>query len=411
MIGILNRRFVSTYYNDFVGPGHDPTAAAYLEEADNPDNQPLQYGALFTPDKEFIVSFGFDRQGFYDAIVKAMHEHPDLVSLTPDEQAVVEKAQSHPDDLNAQIARAQLHADLLDWAQAREVLHTYLDREEGSADERARAQYYLGHFTLLDLARPNTKKARKILASIQNPPADIADDIALDLISLNTELRHDRAFYGGRKFKKGVDLDGVVQTLTDWINRAPESNRIGQMHFLLGLARARQGDLAKADASWKKHFTDYPEDRWAMLSRLHNTSYSFSPEGAKANSVRRATTSLPMNNPVMQSLMKKLREAKGQISINNGHYTIKGQSLTDEEEAALRAMMKNANSAPAPTTSDPATQSLLKKLRSGNGQVTTRDGHHFINGEQLTDKEEVALNKLMKNGTKSRKVTLTPKPK
>ena len=55
LIGVLNRRFVSTYFNSFRGEGADPEARAFvMKKAGNA----IRYGGIFTPEGEFLVGFG-----------------------------------------------------------------------------------------------------------------------------------------------------------------------------------------------------------------------------------------------------------------------------------------------------------------------------------------------------------------
>jgi hypothetical protein len=60
-IGVLKRRFVSTYFDTYRSPGYDADGEAYIK------GKSVRYGAIFFPDDKLLVSFGFDVQGVYRA--------------------------------------------------------------------------------------------------------------------------------------------------------------------------------------------------------------------------------------------------------------------------------------------------------------------------------------------------------
>ena len=200
-------------------------------------------------------------------------------------------------------------SELLDFESARRFSEE-ARKAAASPDEKARALYQLGHLTLLDHARPNPEAARRAFDAIEEPPADLADDIALDRIALDIELTPRKGFYTGWRLKPTADAKAIAARIELWIVRAPKSNRIGQMYFLLGLARRALKDARGADAAWKTHFTTWPDDRWAMLSRIHHSSYVFSPYKSNHGGL--------VLDPRGGNLDPKLREKLKKLAEQNG---------------------------------------------------------------------------------------------
>ena len=98
------------------------------------------------------------------------------------------------------------------------------------------------------------------------------------------------------------------------------------MHFLLGLARMNDGYNKGADQVWSKHFNDYPEDRFALLSRIHHTDYQFSPYGQGVLVIQR-TGDDPKSAEMFKN-MKKMGDGKTGIF---GNIIIQGGENLDEE--------------------------------------------------------------------------------
>lgn len=279
LVSVLNRRFVNCYYNSFPWVGHDEGAAAFAKKAEAGGKR-LNYGAIFTPDGEMVVSFGFDMHEFYRSLKKAIAEHPELTQPSDQEKRAFERARAKPQDVAAQLAAARLHSELLNFDKARKLLDRVIEAKHGTDEDLARARYLRGHIALLDPDNHDRATVKKALANIEHLPADLADDVAVDRIAADVELRPGGGFFTGWRFVKDRDLPATITELDSWTERAPDSNRIGQMLFLLGLAKMNAGEPKAADAVWERHFSEYPEDRFAMLSRLHHTGYQFSPYGS-----------------------------------------------------------------------------------------------------------------------------------
>lgn|GEM_PF-3148694 len=284
VVDLLNRRFVSCYYNAFRAVGFDPKADAFATELKK-QGKSLQYGAIITPDGELISSFGYDMAGFYAALKAAVHDQPRYMWQTDEEKEVFRRAERNPHDADAQLAAARLHGDLLEFDAAQSGLDKFI-AQSTDREARARAYYLKGHLRLLDLDDRDPEKVKAAFAKMPAAPKDLEDDVAMDLMSLDVELApRESGFYKGWRFKKSRDLPATITALKRRIAETPSSNRVGQMRFYLGLALMQSGDKDAANACWKAHFSELPEDLYAMLSRLHHTDYQFSPYNAGASSV------------------------------------------------------------------------------------------------------------------------------
>ena len=286
MIACLNRHFVSCYFNASPrGPGGDAAANAFIRK----HRLPLRYGGIVTTEGKLLVAFGYDRVEVFTAFQKVLADK----DPTEAESAILGKGG---------LPAARVASDRLDYKAARRhaALAVKAARNE---EEKARALYALGHILLLDVANPDPAAVRVAFDAIGKIPDDIADDIALDRIALEVELTPRHGFYTGWRLKPAADEKAIAASLAKWIERAPKSNRIGQMHFFLGLARRALKDNAGADAIWKTHYTNWPDDRWSMLSRIHHTSYRFSPYKKNVGKVAL--------DPALQKKLKDILEKGG----------------------------------------------------------------------------------------------------
>ncbi len=324
LIDVLNRRFVSCHYNAFPAFGYDEDAAALAEKI-NESGGSLQYGGILTPDGELVVSFGLDRDEFHQALKTSLEKHPEYAGMSDNEERIIRRANKRPSDVDAQFDAIALYAQILQFGEANRLLDGLLARTLSSGDA-ARARYLKGHFALIDLDNRDEETVRSEFANIKDVPEELADDIAMDLMELDVELTPVPGFFTGWRFEEGRDLAATRKELEKWIKRAPDSNRIGQMHFLLGLARMNDGDKKGADQVWSKHFNDYPEDRFALLSRIHHTDYQFSPYGQGVVVIQR--TGDDPESAEMFKNMKKMGDGKSGIF---GNIIIQGGENLDEE--------------------------------------------------------------------------------
>ncbi len=324
LIDVLNRRFVSCHFNAFPAAGYDEDAAALAEKIEE-SGKTLRYGAILTPDGELVVSFGFDMDEFHRALKTSLEKHPEYAGMSDDEERIIRRANKRPSDVDAQFDAIVLYAQILQFGKANRLLDHLLARKLSSGDA-ARARYLKGHFALIDLDNRDEETVRSEFATIKDVPEALADDIAMDLMELDVELTPVPGFFTGWRFEEGCDLAATRQELEKWIKRAPDSNRIGQMHFLLGLARMNDGDKKGADQVWSKHFNDYPEDRFALLSRIHHSDYQFSPYGQGVVVIQRTG-----DDPESAEMFKKMKKLGDGKSVITGNIIIQGGEDLDEE--------------------------------------------------------------------------------
>ena len=176
------------------------------------------------------------------------------------------------------IAAAELATELLEFEKATGYLRRVAWGSSSTMDEN-RALYLLGRLSLLDLGNLDFDRVRRSFDQIKDPDARLAETMALDLMSLDLELRPEGVFFRGWQFKKERKLETTIQDLKRRIAAPADRHRIGEMHFYLGLAHMGLGDKKAANAIWRDHYTEWPEDRFAMLSRIHHTSHRASPYG------------------------------------------------------------------------------------------------------------------------------------
>ena len=324
LIDVLNRRFVSCHYNASPGLGWDEDAAALADKLKE-SGKSLRYGAILTPQGELVVSFGFDMDEFHGALKSSLEQHPQYAWMTDEEQRIVRRAENRPDNVDAQFDAAEFYARILQFDKSGAILDRLLAGKLSSGDS-ARAHYLKGHYALIDLDNRDDETVRSEFASIKDVPDELADDIAIDLMELDVELTPAPGFFTGWRFEEGRDLTATRKELESWIERAPDSNRIGQMHFLLGLARMNDGDKKGADKVWAKHFNDYPEDRFAMLSRIHHTDYQFSPYGKGV-----VVFQMTGDDPEAAEMFKNMQKTGDGKPGMTGNIIIQGGENLDEE--------------------------------------------------------------------------------
>ena len=327
LISVLRRRFVSTYYNAFSGGS--------------------RYGLIATPDGEAIVSFGFQRDEFFRALKTAMKKHPELTQATRSEQAALAAAEAQPLQPEAHLGAAQIKSELLDYAGARLHLERVIQGEAPTVLKNL-AFYLKGHLAALDLEGRRPAACRAAFAKMSPVPASLLDDVALDLMSLDVRLKPVRGFFPGWEFIPGSDVKAHAASLERLMASSADGNRIGQMHFFLGLARFAQGDKAGADRIWKTHVETYPRDRFAMLSHIHHSGYEFSPskQGPTGSAGGVMSTGDLKGNPAMIRMLLK--------AIENGTAHIQGTAGAGNKEmmkAMLERMLKEAEQA-QPETAD-----------------------------------------------------------
>ena len=370
LVGVLNRRFVNCYYNTFNGPGADPTVQELFDRI-GVDPSTLSYGAIIAPNGELVNSFGYSQDEFFQKIVSALADHPELTTLSDEEAAIIERAKRASYDTDALLAAAQVHLELLDFDSAEAICDRMLRSVGGSGVQRARMQAMKGHIALLDLREDRRDEARQMLSKINHQPDDIADDIAIDLIACDVSIAPTQGFYGGWKMDKSV-AQQHAQSIEQWLESDTQSNRRGEMLFYLGLARLAQGDQPGANQAWRRHANELPEDRFALLSRLHHSEYVFSPTGK--NKVLRA---------------------------GGGNMIVDPRSNPDAEGAN------------PPADSSPKLVELLQRIGAKGGALEVRDGTVFVGDEQLSDEDsKLLLEALFSGGASgSAKVQIGTKPK
>src|SRR5918995_2721088 len=112
VIRLVNRRFVSFYYNTGgPGLGKDPAAAAFVK---GKVKNTFAFYAAFTAAGEpvGVTDVYANKDNTFDFLVALLRENPDLDRLTPDEEATLARAKAEPANAAARLAAGQLLEDL-----------------------------------------------------------------------------------------------------------------------------------------------------------------------------------------------------------------------------------------------------------------------------------------------------------
>lgn len=253
------------------------------------------YAGLFQADGSRLAEVGFGMKDFYAAILETKAQAPAVWELSAEERSIVEHALEDPGGLEASLAAARVYYELLDFERADAVLEAFC---EGTTDaaKKVHAQHRQLHYRLArnsiefyqydrDLeagARQAFLEERQGLRDqfleLGDLPPDLEGARILDAVVCDVELRPSGIFFTGFQFVEGANCVRLTALLEGWIERFGEhSPRVGECMFLLGLAHRGTGKPEAADRVWREHVEKYPADRFAALSRMHDSAYQFSP--------------------------------------------------------------------------------------------------------------------------------------
>ena len=319
VVNILNRRFISTYYNAEGAIGADADAEKVVS---NLGGQ-IKYGAIITPEGRLVDSFGYGRHEVFLALQLSLLKNPKYNWMSNDEMEAVAAAETNPGEANAVLAAAKILGELMEFDRAEKLLLASLKQEKGPK-RKSGLLYQLGHNRLINLNKPARKGVIAAYSQIGNPVASLSDDIAMDRLQLDV-VQVDGPFFGGWRFGESVDLSALKQELEALISENPHSNRIGQMQFYLGLCHYQLGGLERANQIWTEHFSTYKEDRWAILSRIHHTDYLFSPL-AKPRRFGGTVVTLDERLESARRFVKPLREHGVEVVLPEVHSDTYGSS-------------------------------------------------------------------------------------
>ena len=275
VIGVLNRRFVTCYFSVFPDIGYDRAGANFTLSL--PSDIARSFTFILTPEGEVVETCGIGHDELVRTIRSALKRRPEYAWMTPQEQQVLDRVRLSANDFDAHLQAALLFGELLELKRADAALERAI-QVASTQEQRNLAYYHRGHLALLNpdgFERADVLDAFSQTKQLSN---SLRDDMAMDKIRLDIEMIPRRGMFTyGYRLSAKRDALATMAELRTLIDSYPNSNRIGQMHFYLGLAHIAAGDVAAANAIWESHFTRYPEDRWAMLSRMHHGSYGFSP--------------------------------------------------------------------------------------------------------------------------------------
>ncbi|MGE0432069.1 MAG: hypothetical protein AB7K09_06905 [Planctomycetota bacterium] len=260
VINLLNRRFISFYFNvGRGGQGYDADAAAYIAKVDprfGGNAVPTPPVWIFSPEGKLLATIDnfASKDVFFSSLLKVLQDHADYNRVTGDEQKLIDAAAAANATDDERLAHAQLLEQLgRESAAAGEYGKVAASAPAGS---KATAVAQLGIARLARLTQKWTTLDRA-LAAVEAANTDnrhgLADEVAME-----------RAYH--------LQADGKHKELREHLEAAvkayPASKRLGEMHFTLGVACLLLDDAAWANYHFCWVMENLPADRLYMRCYL-----------------------------------------------------------------------------------------------------------------------------------------------
>lgn len=256
VIELLNRRFVSFFYNTDAGPpqpnykGKDPQAKAFLKG--KTQNQYAFYAAFTGKGESVGVTDVYaSKDVVFDFLVALLKENPDCDRFTPEEEALLARAQAEPDNYQAQINAGKLMEELGRYDQAKPYLQRVLAHAK---DPLHLAAAYRG---LLRIARyeRNWKQLEELCQSAEKHTQPLL---------LGADLAVERSYH----LKAEKRYDDMRQLLERAIKQHPKTKRLSELHFQAGVACFFQDEKPWAYYHWCWVAENLPDDHLARRCYL-----------------------------------------------------------------------------------------------------------------------------------------------
>lgn len=286
MINLLNRRFVSFYYNTGgPGLGKDRDAAAFLK---GKTRNTYAFYASFSAAGEplGITDIYASKDNTFDFLMALLRQNPEFDRNTPDEDAILERARKEPANMVAQLEAARLLEEL---GRYRDAIVHYRRIVDGTAPALVTADAFRG---LLRIARHNRRWAElELLAkAAESRDADGKMALAADLaMERGFRLKDERKFAEMRK---------LLETAIERDGRSP---RLSELHFYAGVACYFLEDVDNASYHWCWVVENLPDDR--LVRRCFTAA---------------AHKGMPYENPELDNYSAPLRG--GNIDVINSAY-------------------------------------------------------------------------------------------
>ena len=258
VIQLLNRRFVSFFYNTDAGPpqpnykGKDTQAKAFLN---GKTQNKFAFYAAFTAAGEpvGVTDVYANKDIVFDFLVELLRLNPDFDRYTPAEEATLARAKLEPGNGQAQLEAGQLLEELGRYQQARPCLQKALEvaREPAPLAEAYR--------TLLRMARyeRDWKQLEMLCQTVEKHRLFSRLDLGADLAA---ERSH--------QLKAEKKYQAMRQLMEAAIKQHPQSKRMSELRFQAGVACYFLNDKPWAYYHWCWVAENLPDDHLARRCYL-----------------------------------------------------------------------------------------------------------------------------------------------
>jgi tetratricopeptide (TPR) repeat protein len=246
IINLLNRRFVSFYYNTGgPGLGKDAAAAAFVK---GKTHNVWAFYAAFDHGGEAlgiadVSAAGKDHN--WDYLMALLRQNPEYDQFTKAEQAVLDRAAAGPKNAEAQLEAGQLLEDIGRYKDAEPHYRRVLDNEKDGA---AVAEAFRGLLRMARYQRQWERLEELARAAEKRGTAGLAADLAMERgYRLNAEKRWDE----------------LRKAMAAALGEHKETKRLAEFHFYAGVASFFLKDKDRAYYHWCWVVENLPEDRLA----------------------------------------------------------------------------------------------------------------------------------------------------
>lgn len=258
VINLLNRRFVSFFYNTDAGPpqphfkGKDKDAKAFLK--DKTQNKFAFYAAFTAAgDPVGVTDVYANKDVVFDFLVELLRLNPEFDRNTPAEEATLAKARSEPSNAHAQQDAGVLLEELGRYSLARPRFQQVLVL---SQEPKLLAEAYRN---LLRMARyeRDWKSLEALCHQIEKHPLVTSLDLGPDLAAERSyHLKADKQYEAMRKLTETA------------IKQYPQSKRMSELRFQAGVARYFLEEKPWAYYHWCWAAENLPDDHLARRCYL-----------------------------------------------------------------------------------------------------------------------------------------------
>lgn len=254
VINLLNRRFVTFYYNTDNGApsrdvGKDPAAKLFTQ---GKTKNKWAFFAAFNAEGEplGVTDVYADKDSTFDLLVAILREHPDYDRFTREEEATLAKAKAEPMNGAALVEAGRLMEDLGRYKEANAFFQATL---QAGNDPVAVAESHRGLLRLARFTRDWKAQEERLRLIEAN------DAVADTKLGLGPDVAMERAY----RLLADKNYEEARQSLEAAIKKFPTSNRRSEFHFSAGVANFFLRDKDRAYYHWCYVVENLPDDRLA----------------------------------------------------------------------------------------------------------------------------------------------------